>query len=145
MTERTCDRLAHDDDSCGVHIPSGCVTLQIFALSLKHARPNLSSSRVVLARVFDIFESSQWYVRVHEVRIAPHEPAPLIVPRHGDGTVAQFLDGVVLFVGIALEDAGESIVCFLDFTDDNRFELAPGIFKVEVGLDMLDKVHEIRL
>ena len=79
---------------------------------------------MVFAGILDILQSAQWHVGVDKVRVASNEFAPFEVARHGNWAVTQFLYRVVLLVGIALEDAGERIVGFLDFANDNRLELA---------------------
>lgn len=115
-------------------LPSWCVRLEILALPLEHARSDLGGSRVVLARVLDIFQSAQRHVWVDEVRVASHKPAPFEIARHGNRAIAQPLYRVVLLIGIALQDGSKSVVGFLDFANDDRLEFAAGVFKVEVSL-----------
>lgn len=46
----------------------------------------------------------------------------------------QFFSGVVGLVGLALENVGVCVVGFLDFSDDDRFEFATGVFEIVVRL-----------
>jgi len=126
------------------NVPSGCIALQILALPLEHTGPYLGSSWMVLARVLDLFEPSQRHVWIDEVGIAPHESTPLMVPGHRNRASAQFLDGVISFVGVTLQDACKSVVSFLNLTDYDRFKFATGILEVEVGLIVLDGAWLIR-
>jgi hypothetical protein len=119
------------------YLPAWRVRLEILALPLEHARPDLGGSRVVFSGVLDIFQSAQRHVWVDEVRVASHKLAPLKIARHGNRTTAQFLNRVVLLVGIALQDTSKSIVGFLNFADDNRLEFAARVLKVEVSLYVL--------
>jgi hypothetical protein len=88
----------------------------------------------MLSRVFDFFQSAQGQVRVDKVSIASNKAIPLLISRHSDRTAAKLLDCGIHLVRVALEDAGESIVGFLDFANNDRLKLAPGVLEVEVGL-----------
>ena len=91
----------------------------------------------MLSRVFNFFQSAQGQVRVDKVSIASNKAIPLLISRHSDRTASKLLDCGVHFVRVALEDAGESIVGFLDFANNDRLKLAPGVLEVEVGLQKL--------
>ena len=71
------------------------------------------------------------------MRVALDESAPFEVAWHSNWAIAELLDCVVLFIGIALHNAGQGVVGLLDFTDNDRFEFTTRVLKVEVGLDML--------
>ena len=88
----------------------------------------------MLSRVFDFFQSAQRQVRVDKVSIASNKAIPLLISRHSDRAAAKLLDCGIHLVRVALEDAGESIVGFLYFANNDRLKLAPGVFEVEVGL-----------
>ena len=88
----------------------------------------------MLSRVFDFFQSAQGQVRVDKVSIASNKTIPLLISRHSDRTAAKPLDCGIHLVCVALEDAGESIVGFLDFANNDRLKLTPRVFEVEVGL-----------
>jgi hypothetical protein len=92
---------------------------------------------MVFSGVFDVFQSTQRHFRIHEVRIAFYESAPLKIARHCDRTIAQLFDGAVNFIRIALEDACQGIVSFLHLANYNGFELAAGVLEIEVGLNVL--------
>lgn len=44
---------------------------------------------------------------------------PLPVFSHGHGPAAKFVDRIICFVRLSLEDAGKRIVCFLNLPDYN--------------------------
>jgi hypothetical protein len=71
------------------------------------------------------------------VRVASHKPAPLEISRHRNRTIAQPLDRAILLISIALQDAGKSIVGFLDFANNDRLKFAARVLKIEVGLYVL--------
>lgn len=49
---------------------------------------------------------------------------PLMILRHGDWASPQLVDSFVCILRFAPQDADVRVVCFLDLTHDNRFELA---------------------
>lgn len=89
---------------------------------------------MVFSGVLYVFQSAQRHVWVDEVRVAPHKPAPLEIARHRNRTIAQLLYRVVLLIGIALQDTSKSIVGLLYFTNNDGFEFAARVLKVEVRL-----------
>lgn len=62
---------------------------------------------------------------------------PFLVLGHGDGAIAKLFNEAIVIVGLTLEDAGISVVCFLNFTDDNGLELTTRAFEVEMRLSTL--------
>jgi hypothetical protein len=90
----------------------------------------------MFARVPNVLEPTQRQVRVDKVRIAPYKSAPFLVSGHSNWTSTEPLDSGVHLVGFALQDACECVVCFLDLTDDDRLQFAPGVLEVEIGLHM---------
>ena len=88
----------------------------------------------MLSRVLDFFQSAQGQVRVDEVSIAPNKTVPLLISRHSDRTATKLLDCGIHLVCVALEDASESIVGFLDLANNDRLKLASRVLEIEVGL-----------
>ena len=115
-------------------IPTRAVRLEVLALALEHASSDLACCRVVLARVGDVLDATQWHVRRNKVRVVADESRPLLVLGHGDWATAEALNSLVGIVTFTLENARESVVGLLDLTDDDRLELTTGSLKVEVGL-----------
>jgi len=68
------------------------------------------------------------------MRIRGNELIPLVIFRHGDGTSAEGLHGLIGVVTLASEDASNGIERLLDLADYDRFELATRALEVEVGL-----------
>lgn len=115
-------------------LPSWRVALQVLALPLQHTSPNLNSSWVMLARVFNILQPAERHVGVHKMSIVSHKSTPLMIPGHRYGARAQPLNSVVHLVGIALQDCRKRVVCFLDFSNDNGFKLPARVFKIQISL-----------
>lgn len=101
-------------------LPARCVALQVLALPLQHACSDLSSSWVMLAGVLDVFQLAQRHIWIDEVRVALDKLGPLKISRHADWAAAESFHGRVHLVCVALQNAGESIVRFLNFADHNR-------------------------
>jgi hypothetical protein len=115
-------------------IPTRTVRLEVLALALEHASSDLACCRVVLARVGDVLDATQWHVRRNKVRVVADESRPLLVLGHGDWTTAEALYSLVGIVAFTLENARKSVVGLLNLTDDDGLELTTGSLKVEVGL-----------
>ena len=49
------------------------------------------------------------------------ELVPFVILGHCQWTIFQLLGGVIIFVGLAAEDARQDVVGLLDFTNNNRF------------------------
>jgi hypothetical protein len=101
-------------------LPSGRVALQVLALPLQHASSNLSSGWVMLAGVLNVFQLAQRHIWVDKVRVAFNELGPLEIPGHCNRTAAKPFYGRICLICVALQDAGERIVCLLYFTNNNR-------------------------
>lgn len=71
------------------------------------------------------------------MRVALHKSAPFEIAWHSNWAIAELFDRVVLFIGIALHNAGQGVVGLLDFTDNDRLEFTARVLEVEVGLWML--------
>ena len=117
-------------------VPARAVRLEVLALALEHAGSDLACCGMVLTRVGDVLDATQWHVRRNEVRVVADESRPLLVLGHGDWATAEALNSLVGIVTFTLENARESVVGLLDLTDDDRLELTTGSLKVEVGLGM---------
>lgn len=74
------------------YIPSGCIALQVLALSFKHTCPNFGSGRVVFARVFNVLESAQRHVGIDKMRITLHKSGPFVVTGHSNRPSAKLFD-----------------------------------------------------
>jgi hypothetical protein len=112
------------------YLPAGCIALQILALPLKHAGSNFSRSRMILARVGDVFHVPERNAGVDQFIGIGDEVVPFVIMRHGYGSCPELLHGVISLIGLSLEDTGIRIVRLLYLTDDNRFKFATGVFQV---------------
>jgi len=116
------------------HSPSRGITLEIFALALKHSSANLRGGGVLLAWITNVVDSTQRQSRVDKVRITLDEAGPLVVLGYGNRTASELLDSIIGVVTLTSENTCKSVVRLLNLADDDRLELATRGFEVEVCL-----------
>lgn len=115
-------------------VPSGGVALQVFALPLEQAGPDLLGRVVILSGVVDLLRGALGDVRIDQPVVLNDEVGPLVILGHGDGPDTQLVDGRVGRVGLPLENTGVGIVGLLDLADDDGLELSTRAFQITVCL-----------
>lgn len=97
----------------------------------------------MLSRIFDLFQPAQGQIGVNEMSVTADKTPPLLVSRHSNWSAAKLFDCRVHLICVALQDAGKSIVSFLDLANDDRLKLAPGVLQIEVGLEKLAQLPHV--
>ncbi len=115
--------------------PSRRVVLQVLALALQHPTSYLDGRRVIFAREHNVRCLADGISGIHHLTVIRGELIPFMVFGHGKGPFFEFVGRVIRVVGFTAKDPGENGVCLLDFSHDDRLELATGCFQVQVGLD----------
>jgi hypothetical protein len=117
------------------NIPSWSVIFEVLALSFKHATSDFSSSRVVLTRISNMVEGSDWNSGVDHVIIRGDKNFPLMVFGHRQWTLSKLISSFKVFIRFTFKDARICSVGFLDLANDNRLQLSTRRLKVEICLD----------
>jgi hypothetical protein len=68
---------------------------------------------------------------IYEMLIITDKSVPFSVLWHHDRSRAEGFDRFVGFVGLALENASIGVICFLNFANYDRFQLAARMLQVQ--------------
>jgi hypothetical protein len=118
-------------------LPSSCVALEIFALSLEHASFNLGGCRVVSAGVIDVFQSAHRNIGVDEMGVMKDESVPLEVSGHPNGSTAEPVNRGIDLIGVSFQDARKCVVRFLNLANNDGLQLSARVLEIEISLGQL--------
>jgi hypothetical protein len=93
---------------------------------------------VILTRIMDLICSPQGNGGIYELTLVGDKVNPFLVFGHGDWPISKVVNDTVGIIGLALQDASISVVCFLYLPDNDGLQFTPRIFEVKVCLRMHD-------
>jgi hypothetical protein len=115
-------------------IPASSVTLQIFALPLHQASSHFLGQRIILAGVLNVLCLSNGNVGVYKMVVVLNKMDPFAILWHSNRSGSKVFHGTISSVCFTLQNAGISIVGFLDFSNNYRLKFSSRCLKIEIGL-----------
>jgi hypothetical protein len=99
-------------------IPASSVTLQIFALPLHQASSHFLGQRIILAGVLNVLCLSNGNAGVYKMVVVLNKMDPFAILWHSNRSGSKVFHGTMSSVCFTLQNAGISIVGFLDFSNN---------------------------
>lgn len=89
---------------------------------------------MILAGIVDLIRRPHRNGGINNLFVVGDEVNPLLILGHGNGPFAELVHDSICIVCFALEDTRICVVRFLNFSNNDGFQLTTGAFEIEMGL-----------